>query len=206
VITQLKKQNYTLKEYLELEVASESRNEYRNGEIIPMTGGTPEHNRVSGNLYIALSLALRRKPYETFHVDQRLWIPAGATSPEENRNLYTYPDVMVVDKPLQLQAGRTDTVINPCFIAEVLSKSTQDYDRGEKFVAYRTIASFKEYLLIDQYSIHVEHYVKTSAHQWLLSEYNDPTVTLSFSAFEFQIQIADLYENIEISQPEISAS
>lgn len=112
---------------------------------------------------------------------------------------------MVVDKPLQLQAGRTDTVMNPCFIAEVLSKSTQDYDpcgiceaaRGEKFVAYRTIENFKEYLLIDQYRVHVEHYVKTAAHQWLLSEYDDPTVMLSLSTFDFQIQIAALYETIE---------
>lgn len=66
---------------------------------------------------------------------------------------------MVLEKPLQLQPERTDTVVNPCFIAEVLSKSTQDYDRGEKFVAYRTIDNFREYLLVDQYSIHVEHYM-----------------------------------------------
>ncbi len=189
MITQLEKSSYTVEEYFELELASETRSEYRNGELIPMTGGTPEHNRISGNLYIALSLSLRRNPYETFHVDQRLWIP--------DRNLYTYPDVMVVEKPLQLQTGRTDTVVNPCFMAEVLSKSTQDYDHGEKFAAYRTIESFKEYLLIDQYSIHVEHYVKTAAHQWLLSEYDDPNVTLSFTAVDVQIQIADLYENIE---------
>jgi Uma2 family endonuclease len=80
-----------------------------------------------------------------------------------------------------------------------LSKSTQNYDRGEKFVAYRSIDSFREYLLIDQYSIHVEHYVKTAANQWLLSEYNDPNIILSFHVFEFQIQIADLYENIEFA-------
>ncbi|MDZ4874709.1 MAG: hypothetical protein CLLPBCKN_004105 [Chroococcidiopsis cubana SAG 39.79] len=187
----LERQIYTPEEYLELEVASETRNEYRNGAITPMAGGTPAHNRISGNLYIALSVAMRRKPYETFHTDQRLWIG--------DRNLYTYPDVMVVEKPLQFKEGRTDTLVNPCFIAEVLSKSTQDYDRGEKFVAYRTINNFQEYLLIDQYSIHVEHYVKTAVNQWLLSEYDDLNVTLSFKVFEFQIQIADLYENIEFA-------
>ena len=187
----LKQRTYTPEEYLELEVASETRNEYRNGAIISMAGGTPAHNRISGNLYIALSVALRRKPYETFHIDQRLWIG--------DRNLYTYPNVMVVEKPLQFKEGRTDTLVNPCFIAEVLSKSTQDYDRGEKFVAYRTINNFQEYLLIDQYSIHVEHYVKTAVNQWLLSEYDDPNVALSFKVFEFQIQIADLYENIEFA-------
>ena len=188
----LEQKRYTPAEYLELELASETRSEYRDGEILPMTGGTPEHNRISGNLYIALSLSLRRQPYETFHLDQRLWIP--------NRNLYTYPDVMVLERPFQLQPGRTDTVMNPCFVAEVLSKSTQDYDRGAKFVSYRTIDSFCEYLLIDQYRVHVEHYVKTAAHQWLLSEYTDPSVTLSFHFFTSQIQIADLYENITFAE------
>jgi Uma2 family endonuclease len=187
----LEQQIDTIEDYLNLELASEARHEYRNGEIMPMAGGTPEHNRISGNLYIALSLALKRQPYETFHVDQRLWVA--------DRQLYAYPDVMVLEKPLQLQAGRTDTVIQPCLIAEVLSKSTQDYDRGEKFVAYRTIANLKDYLLIDQYQIHVEHYVKTATHQWLLSEYDDPMTTLSLSAFDVQIQIADLYETIEFA-------
>ncbi len=191
MIAQPEIKRHTIDEYLELEIASETRNEYHNGEIIPMTGGTPEHNRISGNLYIALSLELKRKPYEVFHVDQRLWIP--------NLSLYTYPDVMVLPKPLELQTGRKDTVVNPCFIAEVLSKSTQNYDRGEKFVAHRSIPTFQEYLLIDQYHIHVEHHVKTAAHQWLFSEYDDPTVTLSLSTFELQIQISELYENIDFS-------
>jgi Uma2 family endonuclease len=191
MIAEIEKRCYTIEEYFELELASETRSEYRNGEIIPMTGGTPDHNDIAGNLYILLKLAIKGKDYRTFYADQRLWIP--------DRNLYTYPDVMVIEKPLQLQTGRTDTVTNPCFVAEVLSKSTQDYDRGEKFVAYRTIKTFREYLLIDQYSIHVEHYVKTAANQWLLSEYADPAIVLTFSAFEFQIQIADLYENIEFA-------
>ena len=192
MITQPETKYYTLDEYLELEIASETRREYRNGEIIPMTGGTPEHNRISGNLYIALSLGLKRKPYEVFHVDQRLWIPSVS--------LYTYPDVMVLPKPLELQTGRKDTVVNPCFIAEVLSQSTQNYDRGEKFVAYRTIHTFQEYLLIDQYRIHIEHHVKTAVNQWLFSEYNDPEITLTFSTLECQIQIADLYESIDFSK------
>jgi Uma2 family endonuclease len=192
MIVQTEKKNYTIEEYLELELASETRNEYCNGEIVPMTGGTPEHNRISGNLYIALSLSLKRQPYEVFHVDQRLWIPAI--------NLYTYPDIMVTPKPLELQTGRKDTVVNPYFIAEVLSKSTQNYDRGEKFAAYRTLPNFKEYLLIDQYRIHVEHYVKTDINQWLFTEYDDANISLSFSAFEFQLQITEIYENIEFSE------
>lgn len=89
--------------------------------------------------------------------------------------------------------------MHPCFIAEVLSKSTQNYDRSEKFAAYRTIPNFCDYLLIDQYAVHVEHFTKTAAHQWLFSEYDDPDITLSFSALGFQIQIADLYDNIDVS-------
>jgi Uma2 family endonuclease len=185
----LEQRIYTPEEFLEFEVTSEERHEYVNGEIRLMTGGTPDHNEIASNLMVALKLLLKGKPYRIFITDQRLWIP--------NRNLYTYPDVMVVEKPLQLQTGRTDTVTNPCFIAEVLSKSTQDYDRGEKFSAYRTIESFREYLIVDQYSTHVEHYVKTAVNQWLLSEYDDPNVTLSLSTFDAQIQIADLYENID---------
>ncbi len=90
-------------------------------------------------------------------------------------------------------------MVNPCLIAEVLSKSTQNYDRGEKFVAYRTIPGFQEYLLIDQYRIHIEHHVRTAAHQWLFSEYDDPTVTLTLTTLGLEMQIADLYETIDFT-------
>jgi Uma2 family endonuclease len=187
---QAAERTYTVEEYLELEINSEERHEFWDGDIRLMTGGTPDHNDIAGNLLVLLKSALRGKPFRTFVADQRLWIPA--------RNIYTYPDVMVVPKPIQLQTGRTDTVTNPCFIAEVLSTSTKDYDRGDKFLAYRTIPTFQEYLLIDQYAIHVEHHVKTSPNQWLLSEYSSPDVTLSFSSFDCQVNIADLYEDISL--------
>ncbi|WP_448570611.1 Uma2 family endonuclease [Trichothermofontia sp.] len=191
MIVQIEKRHYSPSEYLDREIHSQERHEYINGEIRVMTGGTPNHNDIASNLLVALKLALKGQPYRTFITDQRLWIPAA--------NLYTYPDVMVVPKPLELQTGRTDTVMNPVFIAEVLSKSTQDYDRGEKFLAYRTLTSFQEYLLIDQYRIHIEHYVKTAANQWLLTEYDDLRVVLSFRVFTFQITIASLYDNLEIT-------
>ena len=188
-IAQTKERISTAQEYLELEIGSETRSEYRNGNIIEMTGGTPNHNELSGNLMVILRTALKGKPYRVFIADRRLWIPAV--------NLYTYPDIMVVPKPIELQTGRKDTVTNPCFIAEVLSKSTQNYDRSEKFVAYRTIASFGEYLMISQYSVRVEHHVKTAPDRWLLSEYTDPSIILTLSSFDLQLSIADLYENIE---------
>lgn len=127
----VEKRTYTPQEYLDFEVLSQERHEYIDGEIKLMTGGTPNHNDIAGNLYLLLKLALRQQPYRTFYVDQRLWI--------RSRNLYTYPDIMVLPSPIQLQEKRTDTVLNPYFIAEVLSRSTKDYDRSEKFLAYRTI-------------------------------------------------------------------
>lgn len=189
MIAQTETKIYTPEEYLELEIVCETRNEYRNGEIIPMTGGTPDHNEIAGNLNASLKLALKGQPYRIFIADQRLWIPTI--------NIYTYPDIMVLQKPIELQIGRKDTVINPVFIAEILSKSTQNYDRSEKFATYRTIPTFKEYLLVDQYRIHVEHYVKTGVNQWTFSEYDDPNITLSLNTLELQILIADLYENID---------
>lgn len=84
-------------------------------------------------------------------------------------------------------------------MAEVLSKSTQGYDRGDKFVAYRTIPTLQNYLLIDQYQMHLEHYVKTADHQWLLTEYDDPSADLRLNTFQAQIRLAALYENIDVS-------
>ena len=147
------KQSYTPAEYLELEEKAEYKSEYNNGQIFPMTGGSINHNRISGNLYIALSLALKQQEHEAFIGDVRLWIP--------NKQIYTYPDVLVIAGEPQYVANRTDTITNALIIAEVLSKSTQGYDRQAKFEDYRTIPSFQEYLLIDQTRIYVEQYAKT---------------------------------------------
>lgn len=184
------KTTVTRDQYLEQELTSEIRHEYRNGVIVPMTGGTPNHNDISGNLYLLLKTTLRQKAFRVFHLDQRLWIPAA--------NLYTYPDVMVTPKPLELQTGRKDTVINPCLIAEVLSQSTQNYDRGDKFLAYRTIPTVQEYLLVDQYKIHVEHHRKTGDRQWLMTEYSELSGTLTLVTLDLDLTLADLYDGVEL--------
>lgn len=183
------KRFYTPEEYFDLEVNSDTRHEYINGEIIPMTGGTPEHNEIASILNAALRTSLRGKPYSIFVADQWLWI--------RDRNLYTYPDVMVVPRPLERQSGRNDTITNPVMIAEVLSKSTKSYDRDEKFAAYRTIPTFQEYLLVDQYATHVEQYSRTESHKWIFTEYDDPGAHILLASIPFEIRLADLYEGIE---------
>ncbi len=181
---------YTAEEYLALEIESEIRNEYRKGEIIPMTGGTPEHNEIIRMLVFLLTAALRKQPYSIFVTDQRLWIP--------DCNLYTYPDIMVLPRPIDLQPGRKDTVINPILIAEVLSDSTQGYDRGDKFAAYRTIPSFQEYLLIAQDRPRVEQYVKKAPHQWLFTEYSGQDAVLTLATVGVELSLADIYEAIAV--------
>lgn len=187
-VTATQSKTYTAEEYLALEVESDIRSEYRDGEIVPMTGGTPKHNKLSSALNALLWFALRGKPYTVFVTDQRLWIP--------NKNLYTYPDVMVTPEPVELMSGRKDTVINPILLAEVLSDSTKHYDRGDKFEAYRTIATFQEYLLIDQNRPHLEQYVKQAENQWLFTEYNGMEQTITLRSLDVEIALADLYEAI----------
>jgi Uma2 family endonuclease len=180
---------YSAEEYLALELNSERRSEYRHGEIVPMTGGTPPHNAITGALYALLWISLRGKPYRVFVTDQRLWIPEC--------DLYTYPDVMVTANPLQLQPGCKDTIVNPILIAEVLSDSTKAYDRDEKFAAYRAIETFQEYLLIDQTQLHVEQYVKQGANQWLFTEYKGKDGQFLLASVGVEINLIDLYENVE---------
>jgi len=187
---------YSPEEYLELEVASGDRHEYINGQIILMTGGLPNHNQIAGNLYATLNFALRRKSYQAFMTDQRLWIP--------QRRIYTYPDVMAVASPLELQEGRKDTITNPILIGEVLSLSTQSYDRVGKFAAYRTLPSFQEYILIDQYSVHVEQYVKTEGHKWIFAVYETESDVLSLSSVPCEVSLADLYDKVEFSDDNAS--
>ena len=107
---------------------------------------------------------------------------------------------MVVAKPIELQAGRKDTVTNPVLIAEVLSKSTKSYDRDEKFAAYRTIPTFREYLLIDQYNPHIEQYSKTDANRWIFSEYNSLETCVELKSIACEISLADIYEDIEFAE------
>lgn len=183
---------YTSEEYLALEIASETRSEFRNGEIVAITGGTPAHNKLAGALYALIWFQLRKQPYTVFVTDQRLWLPA--------MDLYTYPDLMIMAEPVALKPGRKDTVINPILIAEVLSDSTEAYDRNQKFENYRTIETLQAYLLVDQYRPHVELYEKQSENQWLFTEYSGLDTSLTLSSAPVEIELSDLYEAVEFEQ------
>ena len=180
---------YSVEEYLEREKTAEFRSEYRNGDIIPMTGGTFNHNRIALNLASALKYGLKGQPYEASTSDLRLSIPA--------RNTYAYPDVMVVPIPAVYAEGRRDIITNSKIVVEVLSRSTENYDRGQKFESYRTVNSLREYILIDQYRYHVEQFTKAEDGKWWLSEYDGEEAILSLTSVDFHISLVELYENVE---------
>jgi Uma2 family endonuclease len=189
---------YTPEEYLALEEQADFRSEYRDGEIVPMTGGSINHNRIAGNIYAFLKYALRSKNQEAFISDLRLWIP--------RYRLYTYPDVFVIAGEPIFQGSRTDTVMNPCLIVEILSKSTQDYDRTDKFRYYRSIPDMQEYLLIEQYAIGVEHYARLEDGSWRFREYDAETSAITLASVGLELTMNDLYEGVIFEQQEAESA
>lgn len=178
-------------DYFALDTRSEQRHDYDRGLITPITGGTPNHNRIIVNLATLLKMGLKRQPYDVFSSDQRLWIP------EADR--YTYPDVMVTSDPLELKPGRKDTVMNPTLLAEALPAETETCDVGDKFRAYRTLPGFGEYLAISQTWPLVTHYVKRDR-GWLLNDVAGLEASLQLESIALEIALADLYDKVEFSE------
>lgn len=188
---QIPKRDYTPEEYLALEEATDYKSEYRDGEIMPMTCVTTNHNKIAGNFYANLKFYLIGQNYDIYISDVRLWIP--------RYRQYTYPDVMVIQgEHLYTETGTT-TVMNPLLIVEVLSKSTNNYDQGDKFLYYRSIPEFNEYILIDQTSYHVIQHSKTLDGKWVLTEYEYEDAVLEFSSIEFQINLNDIYDGVNFA-------
>ncbi len=180
--------SYTREEYLLLEEKAEYKSEYRQGELVAMAGASANHNRITGNLFNALSNALESGSCEVFMSDLRLWI--------EKRQLYTYPDVTVVCGQLEFVEGRTDTIVNPKITLEVLSKSTESYDRGDKFHAYWTLDTFEEYVLADQYRIHVEYFRKIDEKVWEINVLTKVDEILNLKSIEIEIPLSKIYRNV----------
>lgn len=181
------KRQYSLDEYRALEEKAEGRNEYRDGEIVPMPGGTLKHSRIGGNIFAFLKFLLRDTQFEPINSDLRLWIP------EYRRGVY--PDVMAFDGEPQLNGERLDEVLNPILIVEVLSPSTADYDHQNKFRLYRSIPSFSEYLLVEQDEPFVERYTKQTQ-GWLLSEFKGLEVSISLESVGVELPMAEIYRGV----------
>ncbi|MBH8552247.1 Uma2 family endonuclease [Nostocaceae cyanobacterium CENA357] len=181
------KRRYSLDEYRAIEEKAEGRSEYRDGEIVPMAGGTLKHSRIGRNILTYLTSVLRDTHFEPINSDLRLWIP------EHRRGVY--PDVMVFDGEPQLNGERLDEVLNPILIIEVLSASTADYDQQSKFRMYRSIESFSEYLLVEQDEPFVERYSKKDK-GWLLSDFSGLKLSISLDSVSIELPIAEIYRGV----------
>ena len=185
---------YTPEEYLALEETSEDKNEYRQGEIIPMVGATTNHNQIAGNFYRRFPLTINNQDYYTYMETVRLWL--------SDYSIYTYPDVMVIQGQPLYQGNSQSNVINPLIIVEVLSNSTQAYDRGDKFKFYRSLPTFQEYILIEQSSYSVERYYKQKDDQWLIDFVTGENAVLQLVSVDWQISLQDLYQRVNFDLAE----
>ena len=184
------KPRYTPAEYLVLERQAGHRSEYFGGEIFAMGGASERHNLIVTNAIRELSLQLKGRPCKTYASDMRVKVsPTG---------LYTYPDIVVVCGKALFDGEEMDTLINPTVIIEVLSKSTEGYDRGEKFAHYRKLDSLAEYVLIAQEKVHAERYIRQPEGQWLLSETDSVQDVVQMLSIDCALALAEVYDKVEM--------
>jgi Uma2 family endonuclease len=182
------KSTYSFAEYLQLEETAAYKHEYQDGEIVPMTGGTTDHNKIALNFAAYLKFALKGQKYNIFIGDVKLWIA-------QYRQV-TYPDVMLIEgEPIYYETGKT-TITNPRLIVEVLSKSTQNYDQGDKFLYYRSLPELQEYIMISQSRPYIMQYNKTEENKWLLTEYEGENARLSLTSVNFALSFQEIYEGV----------
>jgi Uma2 family endonuclease len=185
------KRRYTLEEYLELERTSEEKYEFWNGEIFAMSAGSRNHDEVTGNVYGLLINQLHGKGCRVYTAGMQ--IKTSAALP------YRYSDGSVVCGPVEMEKyNGCDLLLNPTLIYEVLSPTTEAYDRGLKFTYYKSIPSFKEYLLIAQDRPYVTHFVKQSEKEWTQREYNDRSEIITLSSVDRSLPLNEIYRDVEL--------
>jgi len=183
------KPHVTAADYLAAERAGKTKHEYVAGQVYAMAGASERHNLVAGNTFASLHAQLRRRSCNVYPSDMRVKTRA--------MGLYTYPDLSVVCGTPQFEDERRDTLLNPTVIVEVLSPTTENYDRGRKFQHYRTMPSLVEYVLIAQDALHVEHYARQADGRWLLAEADGPDGVIQLAAIGCELALADVYEKVE---------
>jgi Uma2 family endonuclease len=180
----------TEQEYLQFEKESEQKHEFFRGEIFALAGAGNRHNIIFKNVYLELGTALKGKPCQPYGSDLRIKIPENT--------LYTYPDISVICQELSTSSDESDSVIEPSIIIEILSESTQNYDRGAKFKLYRDIPTLQEYIMIDSESIAVECFRINQSNHWELEEYKDIEQVLAIPSLAISIPISQIYEGTKL--------
>ncbi len=185
--------NMSQEEYLEFERASEIRHEYFDGEIFAMTGSSVNHNRIGSNINRFLGNQLSDRPCDVFANDMRVKV--------QRINKYTYPDIVVVCGDIELEDQKFDTLLNPIVIIEVLSHSTELYDRGKKFAHYRLIPSLREYVLVSQYDCQVEKFARGDDGIWRLFDPCTATEEIvRLESIDCELLLSDIYYRVEFEK------
>src|SRR2546423_2067781 len=185
--------HYTLEEYFELERRDEERYEYWNGEVFCMSGVSPEHDQIESNLNFHLRNKLAGRNCRVFLANMRIKVPSAPP--------YRYADLSALCGEARFEKiGGVDALTNPSLIIEVLSESTEAYDRGDKFTHYKSVPTFSEYLLIAQHRPHVTQFVKQDEGSWLQHEFNDLNAALNLISLGCELTMTEVYQNITFDE------
>jgi len=182
----------TEQEYLDIERAAEFRSEFFEGEMFAMAGGSPNHSLIAANVGGELRQALKRSPCLAFESNLRVKVEATG--------LYTYPDITIACEERRFSAEDPDSLLNPTLLVEVLSDSTEAYDRGQKFGQYRQIPSLREYLLVSQHEPRLEHYLRQADQSWLLREAVGLGASLEFPSLGVILSLAEVYAKVDFTK------
>jgi Uma2 family endonuclease len=183
----------TPEEYLALERKATTKSEYINGQIYAMSGASREHNLITMNISNRLYIQFIDRACEVYASDMRVKVsPTGA---------YTYPDVVVVCDEPRFEDTSFDSLLNPTVLVEVLSPSTEAYDRGEKFAHYRQLGSLQEYVLVSQNCVRVEHYLR-QGEQWLLTELSALDERLPLASIDCELSLREIYSKVKFASDE----
>lgn len=177
-------------EYLETEEKAQIKHDFVAGEVVAMTGGSVNHNLISGNLYLLTRSHLKGSECRAFIGDVRLAV--------ETEDLFTYPDLMVVCGGIVTFGDREDTITNPRIIIEVLSKSTRDYDLGTKASAYRSLESLEELVFVDQYATHLEHWMRQGDY-WQVRDIRDHSSILTLTSIGLELPLEEVYRDVVLT-------
>jgi Uma2 family endonuclease len=180
---------YTPEQYLALERHASYKSEYVNGGIFAMAGASKEHNQIAFNLAGELHRQLKNRPCLAYLSDLRVKVSATG--------LYTYPDVAALCDEPDFEDAQMDTLLNPSVIIEILSPSTEAYDRGDKFAHYRRLPSLMEYVLIAQDKVRIEHYIRQDQ-QWVLTEMSGLDETLCLVSLQCEIPLREIYIKVQL--------
>lgn len=188
---------YTPQEYLELERKAQTKSEFYRGEIFAMSGASKEHNAIAANVLALIWNQFRGRPCQVYGSDMRVKVDWSG--------LYTYPDVSALCGEAEFDDEHVDTLLNPQVLVEVLSPSTEDYDRGGKFELYRQLPSLRDYVVVAQDRIFVEHHTRQDDGSWRLVDFRDKSDEIAIEGIDCRLRLEDVYDKVSFDLPQRGA-